>query len=304
VAAGDGGVAIFDTLDPFYSRQVGVIDTPGEATKLVAGNEYLYIADDRAGLLVMDVRDPQRPREVARHAMQVRDLWLYEQTLWLVTDAGLSGWTLTENGDLREGSKLSGRFNRVRARDGLLVTSSPAGRVRLWQTGEQGLKPLGEYQSSDIISDLQLAGDKLYLLGLDGGLSTVDIRQPQHPRLSAVYPATGRHHNFVVARDAAFFAGETRMASVKLLPGLAVAEKNGAKNTHERVVRIPADLPRGRYHMLAVSPDGQRQLFPNALRIQFAAPGKKNATLDAFRQLLKAPLKPPVDPETELPASP
>jgi hypothetical protein len=86
---------------------------------------------------------------------------------------------------------------------------------------------------------------------------------------------------------------------VTLLPTLAVK----INNENELSLHIPAALPRGKYHMLAVGLQGRRQLLPNALKLQFAAPGKKNLGLGAFRRLLKTPLKPPVESQTALPTT-
>lgn len=310
VAAGDGGVAIFDILDPFYTHQVGVIDTPGVATNLQVVNDYLYIADDRAGLLVMDVRDPQRPLEVARYDMSVWDMWLDGQTLWLVNGgAGLSGWTVANNGKLSQRVSLPDLFSRVRAKDGLLIASTFSGVVHLWRLEEQGLRPLAEFDSGDAVSDLQIVGESLYVLGPRRGLRVLDISRPQAPRLTAVYPATGRHTSVAIARGAAFFAGENKLASVAMLPMINVSPikqdaQASAPHATELMVELPTDLPRGRYHLVAVDPTGRQRVFANALSLQFAPPGRKNTTLDAMRQLLKTPLKPPAEAETVLPSSP
>ena len=138
------------------------------------------------------------------------------------------------------------------------------------------------------------------LLGPRDGLQAVDIRQPGSARLVTVYPATGNHTRFVIARGAAFLAGEEKLASVTLLPPLAVT----VKNEKELSVQIPAKLPRGDYHLLVAGRAGHRQVLPNALKLQFTAPGKKNITLDAFRQMLESPLKAPVESLTDLPSSP
>ncbi len=300
VAAGEDGVVIVDIRSPFYARQTGRVDTAGAATAVAAANGYLYIADNQAGLLVVDASNPQQPVEVADYNVAVRDMWLHKQMLWLVTDSGLSGWEVTEDGHLSRKFAVSGDFVTVRAQNDLVVAATQAGTVSLWRQTSQALNVLGQYISSDTITDLQIAGKSLYLLGPRAGLQVVDIRQPESPRLTTLYPATGNHTRFAIARDAAFLAGETRLASVTLLPTLTVT----AKNEKELSVQIPASLPRGDYHLLAVGPTGQRQLLPNALTLQFAAPGKKNVTLDAFRQMLKAPLKAPAEALTNLPSAP
>ncbi len=305
VAAGDAGIAIFDSLDPFYTHRIGGIDTPGKARLVRVGNEYAYIADTQVGLLVMDVRDPQRAVEVARHAVSVSDMWLEEQVLWLVTDTGLSGWEIADDGTLREVVKVPGSFVQVRSRGDLLIASKPSGAIKLWRQSlgkelAQGLVALGDYISGESINGLHLEEEKLYLLTSRSGLWVLDIRQPQSPRRVVVYPATGQHSQFAVARGAAFFAGETKLASVTLLP--TVQLKQRAKQVQGgRVLQLPADLPLGDYHLLAVGPEGQQQLLPAAIKVQFAALGGRKFTLDAFRQLLTKPLKPPVEAVTEIP---
>ncbi len=297
VAAGDDGVVIVDIHDPFYARQIGHVDTPGVATAVTAGNGYLYIADDQAGLQVVDVSNPQRPIEVAGYAVSAQAMWLHEQTLWVVTDAGLSGWEVIEDGRLNQKITVPGEFFAVRAQGDLVVAATRAGVVSLWRRTSQGLDVLGQYVSSDAATGLQLDGNLLYVLGPRDGLQVVEIRQPEAARLVTVYPATGNHTRFVIARDAAFLAGEAKLASVNLLPTLTVT----VKNEKELSVQIPAKLPRGEYHLLAVGREGQRQILPNALKLQLTAPGKKNITLDTFRQILKKPLKAPVESVTDLP---
>jgi len=64
-AATDGsGLRIFDVLYPPAIREIGALDTPGEANGVVVRDGYAYLADGTAGLRVIDVRDPRAPREV------------------------------------------------------------------------------------------------------------------------------------------------------------------------------------------------------------------------------------------------
>ena len=298
VAAGDGGVAIFDILDPFYTQQVGGVDTPGEATRVAAGNEYLYVADSQAGLLVMDARDPQRPVEVGRYDVHIWDMWLNERDLWLVTGAGVERWSLGTDGRAKLAATLPGVFTWVRTQGDLIVTATLSGAVSLWRRTARGFEALGQYVSGDAITGLQLDGNSLYVMGPDAGLQAVDIRQPPAPRLTAVYPATGNHTQLAIARGAAFLAGESKLSSVTLLPPITI--ESHAQD--ELTVRVPANLPVGDYHLLAVDPEGRRWMRPNAFKVRFAAPGKGAFSLESFRQLLKSPLKPPVEAETDIPA--
>jgi len=120
----------------------------------------------------------------------------------------------------------------------------------------------------------------------------ININNPKAPRLTAVYPATGKHTRVEIAQGAAFFAGEPRLASVSLLPPTSTQHTDGSGKVE---IQLPAELPIGQYHLLATSPDGQRELLPNALSVQFTVQNKGKSSLEAMRQMLKSPLKPPTE---------
>jgi hypothetical protein len=292
VAAGDGGVVMLDILDPFYTRQIGAWNTPGEARLVRAHDDYLYIADSRDGLLVVDVHDPQRPVAVARHPIYPHDLWLDNERLWAATADGLVWWRFGDDGDLTVAGRWeqSGGFRWVRSRDEWVAAATADGALQLWQATAQGLNPQGEYVAGEPLSDLQLANGTLYLL-TRSGLLTLDIRGVPQP--VAIYSATGRHTHLAVTQNAAFFAGETTLASVRLLPPIEAGRDpvTGAPNLH-----LPAGLPRGDYHLQLRDPAGVQPLQSHALKVQRMAPGLRRFGLDAMRDLLKSPLKPPPEP--------
>jgi hypothetical protein len=295
VAAGDGGLAVFDILSPFNARRLGGFDTPGAATQVRVWNEYAYVADSRAGLLVLDMRDPLRPVEVARYPQSVRDLWVDEHGLWRVTAAGISHWGFADDGRLVASNNwdAAGDYAWLRSEGERVVAASRQGRVSIWQRDTQGLQLLGQYDAGEELSDLQLAGNSIYLLGQRSGLMAVDVSRPGTPRCYAVYPPTGQYDRFTLAKGGAFFAGETKLATLRLLPvtRVSVATKD------QLTLQWPADLPRGSYHLLVRTADGRQQLRPNALKLQFADPRQRHNALDAYRQLLKSPLKPPPEPD-------
>jgi hypothetical protein len=294
VAAGDGGLAVFDIQSPFNSTRLGGYDTPGEARQVRVWNQYAYVADSRAGLLVLDMRDPQRPVEVARYPLQPRDLWVDEHGLWLVTATGIQQWAFADDGSLQThgGWTVAGDFAWLRSQGRLVVAASRQGRVSLWQRGGQGLQWLGRYDAGEGLSDLQLAGDSLYLLGQRSGLMALDVSQPAAPRRYAQYPATGEQQRFTLANGAAFFAGDNKLASLKLLPVTRLSRKGQGLTLH-----WPAALPSGSYHLLLRGAAGRQQLYPNILKLQYADPQRGRNALEVFKRLLKTPLKPPPEPD-------
>jgi hypothetical protein len=293
VAAGDGGVAVLDARDPFYTHQLGVLDTPGEAYRVRAYGDTLFIADSRAGLLVADARAPRHPRLLARYPYRPRDLWLDETGLYLAEADGVRWLAVGADGRLTPKARLAveGGVSRVRGQGALLAALTPGGEVRLLRRGRDGLQPLGRFDPGEAVRDMQLLDDTLYLVGERSGLMVVDVQAPERPQLTTLYPAGGYHTALAVAQGSAFLAGETRVASVKLLPAVA-AETRAATPQ----LRLPAGLPAGRYQLLLLEADGRRHLLPAAFEVRHnpANPGKFN--LEAIRHLLKTPLKPPPAP--------
>ena len=286
VAAGDGGVAVIDTEDPFYTRTVGRLDTPGQARLIRARDDYLFIADQRAGLLVADARDPARPRLISQRPLPIDDLWVDEAGLYLAGPDGLRWLTVDEAGRLSPAAQLDASgVGKVRGQDGLLAIALADDTLQLLRRGADGLTPLGRFDVGEAVLDLQLDGRRLFVLGARTGLLEVDIRDPMAPRLGAIYPATGRHRNLLLADGAAFLGGERRLASTTLLPPVHFGEVAGDTIP----LRLPEGMPAGRYHLLAIGADGQRQLLPNAFELSFGAPGKQRFNLETMRRLMKKP---------------
>ena len=289
VAAGDGGVAVVDVLDPFQARRIGGLATPGAARLIRARDDYLFIADDRAGLLVADAREPTHPRLIARYAQTVDDLWLDDRGLYVTGSDGLRWYRIGTDGGLAlQARHAASAVQRVRSNgDGLLALALGDGGVRLLRQTDAGLLPLGRYAGDAPLHDLQFGGDRLYLLDA-AGLLCLDVSDPAHPRPSVRYPASARHDRLLLADGAAFFGGERRLNSLRLLPPVRI--QNG--DNQPLRIQLPAGLPAGRYHLGLAS----GQVIAEALRVTTHAPGKKIIDLDAMRRLLKQPLKPPAAP--------
>lgn len=293
VALGVAGVAVVDVLDPFYSRAVGHLDLPAEAMAVRAWNGYLYVAQGEAGLTLVDVREPSRPKLVETYPQAVHDLWISEGRLFAVNAAGLQVFTLAGDGRLhREAEYAVPNASLIRARDDLVALLDGDSQVQLLRLTDGGLSHRGSFVPGDKVLDLQLTADGLYVVAEQLGLMVLDLQDVAQPRLSAVYPATGRHTNLALAHGSAFLAGGLRLASTVLLPPVTW---QGPK-VDEVVLRLPEDFPSGAYHLLSLSPQGERRWYPLVLERRAPGLGKGGNGLEAIRRLLKGPLKPPAEP--------
>jgi len=71
VAAGpEAGLLVLDIADPQRVRQIGRLDTPGEASGLAALGSVVAVADGEAGLLVVDLAIPSAPAALASVALE------------------------------------------------------------------------------------------------------------------------------------------------------------------------------------------------------------------------------------------
>jgi len=298
VAAGDGGVAVLDGLDPFYTRQLGLLDTPGAATQVRARNDYLYIADSRAGLLVADARDPRHPQLVARYPYRANDLWLDEAGLYLADAEGVQLFAIGDGGRLAPMARVAieGGVSLLRAQGDVLAAATPAGEVRLLKRTAEGFERLGRFAPGEAVRDIQLDGNSLYVVGANSGLMVVDVSSPERPVLTTLYPAAGVHTRLAITNGAAFLAGETRLASVTLLPLVAPLPPVSG-DTDAPKLQLPAGLPAGRYRLLLVTPEGERRILPTMLEARPVPSNKPGFNLESIRRLLKQPLKPPPDPK-------
>jgi hypothetical protein len=63
----DLGLSVLDLRDPTTPVRVGFLSLPEPGWSIAAGSGYAIVADDVAGWLVVDVRQPDRPRLVAQY---------------------------------------------------------------------------------------------------------------------------------------------------------------------------------------------------------------------------------------------
>lgn len=66
-ACGSSGVKIIDLADPAHPVLVGVVDTPGSASRVAVSGSLAYVADGTGGVQVLDIGDPAHPAIIGSH---------------------------------------------------------------------------------------------------------------------------------------------------------------------------------------------------------------------------------------------
>jgi hypothetical protein len=193
VAAGRAGLRILDAADPSL-REVGGIDTPGEAVGLAAMDRSILVADGPGGLLVIDPEDPQRPREVTRwppetgtdiRAVVVSGTLAYmlvgSETVQVLDLSSPSAprprGAYTVWGWRARSLFLSGNYLYVTAGSTLWILDvSDPDRLRSVGSIAPGYSDLW---------DVKVIGDRAYVAG--GGLHVLDVSSPFSPRLLGTF---------------------------------------------------------------------------------------------------------------------
>ena len=157
----------FDSLNV---RFVGSYDTPGRAYGVYVSGGYAYVADDWAGLRVIDVSDPQNPVEVGYHDTPSIALGIY----------------------------VSGDYAYVTDRDaGLRVidVGNPYNPVEV-----------GYYDTPGIARDVYVSGDYAYVADEDAGLRVIDVSDPRNPVEVGYHDTPSSAYDVYVSGDYAYVA--------------------------------------------------------------------------------------------------
>ena len=166
IADGRGGLKIVEFKNAFDATLTHYVPIDGIAAGVRVENEHAYIAAAEAGVFIMDVRDVNRPKMIARiptsePAMDVQ----------------------VENG-----------YAYVSAGDLIVINVRDINRVRV----------VARQRMAGVAYRAAIDGAHTYVAALDGGLQIYDIQKPAAPRSVASYETQGNATNVTVAENRAY----------------------------------------------------------------------------------------------------
>ena len=285
VASGESGVNAIDISNPFVAQLSDTyipFDTRNEDDTLNINlvrsqGERLYAAETQRGVAVLDTNTG---RQTAWYASpQLTDFWVTEDSLLLATPTNVQIIGIDNYKHpfrwLAEGADL------LRVQDDLLAIYRRADGILLYDYAT--LKLLGNFNSGEVISDMQLSDNQLFISGEKSGLLVINISDPRQPTLQAAYPAARNINKFSVNSQAAFLASNKVLNEIKLLPDSTASVKDA-----QVAINVPKDMPLGSYHLLALNPtDGSRKIYPDVLRIVRPPSTAPKFTMEEFENALR-----------------
>ena len=205
--AGYRGVVRIDASNLLALRQVGGVDTPGEASSVFLTASHAYVADGSRGLRIMSLADPIAPQEVG----------FYDSpgTAHEVVVVGTRAY-LADGYDF-----ATGEVSGLR----ILDVSDPSRPMEI-----------GRYQTPDQAIGLAVMGTLVYVACQESGLRILDVSNPSSPG----------EIGFVETYHAVAVTLTTRGASVfalvsDLIGGVRIVEVSDPGQPRE-ISHLPRDL--------------------------------------------------------------
>lgn len=252
VASMSGGVNLVKISDINNPQLLFTIENTTPAFDVVPDREYAYVLTGKHQVIVFDIRNPRRPREVARLAVPGQP-WsgaLFGSHLYVCCDKhGLQVIDVTDPRHpfldahlslpgVTRSIALAGGYGYVAAESNgmqVLDLQNPS-RPRLVTT----LESVGQPQKIFLVGDLAYIADRFH------GLQIVDIADPRHPVLRHSLKSHGSCTAVVVRGKIAVLTDAT--SGIKLLdlenlpPPAAIPPFNYSNRTPLKNIRIRDDL--------------------------------------------------------------
>jgi len=283
-ANAEHGLRVMDISDPFYIHSVNQQDTGGETTLVRENKQTLYVANKTLGLLTYNASNPRQLIKQQELAISVKDMQIHnEQLLVASVEKGLLAYNIENTGTLSESFiTIDNTANRAIATQSLVI-SVTNDTIKLWQQTDSNYRPIADIVLEEAITDIQATEQDLLVTTPNNGLLSYDITDPANPVLQSRYPSTDELGGFIVHGDAIFFGGSHTIASAQRLPPLVWQRVHDS----EIQLNIPENLPLGLYHLMLIDSRGNKQLWPNAIKVSYPDRKKPKMTMDEFKKLLK-----------------
>ncbi len=278
----DEGLVMADIRNPYQTHRIGGMSIVGGALGVQVHNGRAYVASSRAGLIVMDVKNPGHPQRIAVYPAKLNDVWVDNDRIFIATvDRGLEVLDM----DLKPISryKMSHEAVLVRARGDTAFLYEKGVGIRVLDVSGENVRPIALFETGEALSDIMLEDDLLYATGQQSGLMVVDISSLTQPEIQAIYPLTQRAGKVTLTNNTALLGGADIITAVKLQPPI-ILTKVGEKKL--RAV-IPKDMPIGAYNVVEVDAKGGKVRSRNALKIEMQRFSKPKITHEEFQRLLQ-----------------
>jgi hypothetical protein len=183
VADGDAGLRLINIEIPLAPKELGFVDTPGNAVGVTVMAEHAYVADGGEGLRIINISNPGLPLEVG-----------YFNTIGDARAVAILGIRKPGEGpQAAEGQpgiemEIEGSPDRL-----IALVADGSGGLQIIEVTEPSKPSLvGEYDTPEFVQDVIVAGDHAFLAAREQGLLALDITNLSDPKLIGVLDTPGK----------------------------------------------------------------------------------------------------------------
>jgi hypothetical protein len=173
VAAGAGGLVVFDISNPGQPVRLGGYDTSGWAFGVHVAGSIAYAADDDAGLQVIDVSNPANPKWVGSY----------------------------DTSGNAEGVQVVGGY--------AYVADGAAGLQIIDVSNPIGPRRVGGFDTSGFAWGVHVVGNRAYVADGPSGLQVIDISNPATPKRLGGFDTSGNAWSVQVTGNFACVADDS-----------------------------------------------------------------------------------------------
>ncbi len=160
-------------------------------------DNYLFLAVNERGLIVVSYEDLQKPKEITRQSTTGKaQSFTFQGNLGFLTDAtrGLIVYDLTDINNLRKMASFAtnGNAYRVALSEGYAYLANGYSGLKIIQSNPSfSLSPLTSSSPQLSISDVAKYNNYLFLAAGEKGVRVIDIAKPENPRQVSFYNTAG-----------------------------------------------------------------------------------------------------------------
>jgi len=259
----DSGLVVFDVSVPSEPQRVGQFPAEGGALGVAVAGDYAYFADVVYGFHVIDISDPQQPREVGFCETPIcpaNDVAIFGSRAFLA-DGGAWLRVLDISNpqhpwEVAYCEEVMGNACAVSVTgDNAYVADGDTGLRVVDVSDLENIRLVGRYFTSGYAYAHGVVADQgyAYVAYGDSGLIVVDVADPQHPRKAGLCATPGEATSLAITGDYCYVADWNAGLRIMNVSDPQHPVEAGYYNTPGYAQGIAAD---GKYAYLACSDAG------------------------------------------------
>jgi hypothetical protein len=199
-------------LPPFELTLAGSYNTPGLAMGVAVDGDYAYVADENAGLQVIDISDPGNPSSAGSYNTSGTALAVTIDGDYAYVADGAYGLQVIDISDPTIPS-LAGNYDTPGSAYGVAVSGDYAyvadatsGLLVIDISNPTSPTLAGSYDTPGAALGVAVEGDYAYVADQASGLRVIDISDPTNPSLAGSYDTPGYALGVAIDGDHAYVA--------------------------------------------------------------------------------------------------